>query len=79
MWWLCRSMEALCCTQVFEYLTTDLKKFMDSTGKGPKSAPMPTMQIKVSSQLCKMPTRRGQALAFSDGYLDADTPVVKRL
>jgi hypothetical protein len=34
--------------QVFEYLTTDLKKFMDSTGKGPKSAPMPTMQIKVS-------------------------------
>lgn len=33
--------------QVFEYLTTDLKKFMDSTGKGPKSAPMPVMQVKV--------------------------------
>jgi hypothetical protein len=33
--------------QVFEYLTTDLKKFMDSTGKGPKSPPMPTMQVKV--------------------------------
>lgn len=31
---------------VFEYLTTDLKKFMDSTGKGPKSTPMPKQQIK---------------------------------
>jgi len=33
--------------QVFEYLTTDLKKFMDAIGKGPKSPPMPRLQIKV--------------------------------
>ena len=46
-------MRVLCCAQVFEYLTTDLKKFMDSTGKGPKSAPMPIMQIKVSPQIGK--------------------------
>lgn len=33
--------------QVFEYLTTDLKKYMDSTGKGPKSTQMPRQLIKV--------------------------------
>lgn len=32
--------------QVFEYLSTDLKKFMDRTGKG-NANPMPLMQIKV--------------------------------
>ena len=50
------SMKALCCAQVFEWLTTDLKKFMDSTGRGPESAPMPTMQIKASTQTCSMST-----------------------
>lgn len=37
----------LCCVlQVFEYLTTDLKKYMDRTGKGP-SFPLPKPTIKV--------------------------------
>lgn len=33
-------------TQVFEYLSTDLKKFMDRTGKG-NANPMPQQLIKV--------------------------------
>lgn len=33
-------------TQVFEYLSTDLKKFMDRTGKG-NANPMPSKLIKV--------------------------------
>ena len=33
--------------QVFEYCTTDLKKYMDRTGKGP-SNPLPKQRIKVS-------------------------------
>ena len=32
--------------QVFEYLSTDLKKFMDRTGKG-NANPMPQQLIKV--------------------------------
>lgn len=32
--------------QVFEYLTTDLKKYMDRTGKGP-NFPLPKPVIKV--------------------------------
>lgn len=32
--------------QVFEFCSTDLKKFMDRTGKG-NANPMPVMQIKV--------------------------------
>ena len=36
--------------QVFEYLSTDLKKFMDRTGKG-NANPMPPMLIKVSVQV----------------------------
>ena len=46
----CSSIKALCCAQVLEYLPTDLKQFMDRTGRGPDSAPMPTMQIKVSTK-----------------------------
>lgn len=34
--------------QVFEYCTTDLKKFMDRTGKGP-SNPLPKELIKAST------------------------------
>lgn len=34
--------------QVFEYLTTDLKKYMDRNGKGP-NFPLPKTTIKVSS------------------------------
>ena len=34
--------------QVFEYCTTDLKNFMDRTGKGP-SNPLPKELIKVAS------------------------------
>lgn len=34
--------------QVFEYLTTDLKKYMDRNGKGP-NFPLPTQTIKVRS------------------------------
>lgn len=34
--------------QVFEYLSTDLKKFMDRTGKG-NANPMPPKLIKVTS------------------------------
>ena len=40
----------LCVSQVFEYCTTDLKKFMDRTGKGP-SNPLPKELIKVASNL----------------------------
>jgi hypothetical protein len=32
--------------QVFEYLTTDLKKYMDRSGKGP-NFPLPKATIKV--------------------------------
>lgn len=46
-------MEAPCCAQVFEYLTTDLNKVIYSTGRGPESPPMPIIQIKVSRQMCK--------------------------
>ena len=35
--------------QVFEYLSTDLKKFMDRTGKG-NANPMPPKLIKVTVQ-----------------------------
>lgn len=34
--------------QVFEYLTTDLKKYMDRNGKGP-NYPLPKTTIKVRS------------------------------
>lgn len=33
--------------QVFEYLNTDLKRYMDRTGKGPNSTPLPQNLIKV--------------------------------
>ena len=33
--------------QVFEFLSTDLKKFMDKTGRGPTSR-LPTAMVKVS-------------------------------
>lgn len=36
--------------QVFEYLSTDLKKFMDRTGKG-NANPMPPKLIKVTVQV----------------------------
>lgn len=32
--------------QVFEYLSTDLKKWMDKSGKGP-TYPLPTQTVKV--------------------------------
>jgi hypothetical protein len=32
--------------QVFEYLTTDLKRYMDRNGKGP-AYPLPTQTVKV--------------------------------
>lgn len=35
--------------QVFEYLTTDLKKYMDRNGKGP-NYPLPKQTIKVCSR-----------------------------
>ena len=31
---------------VFEYLDTDLKKFMDATGKGPSATPLPKNSVK---------------------------------
>lgn len=50
---LCRtSFQAGCARvllQVFEYLSTDLKKFMDRTGKG-NANPMPPKLIKVTVQ-----------------------------
>ncbi len=40
--------------QVFEYLDTDLKRFMDKNGKGP-SHPLPAKLIKVNPlKLCQM-------------------------
>lgn len=33
--------------QVFEYLSTDLKKYMDRTGKGANGTPVPKKLIKV--------------------------------
>ena len=36
-----------CLYLVFEYLSTDLKKFMDRNGKGPAN-PLPTELVKVS-------------------------------
>ena len=36
----------MCYMQVFEFLSTDLKKFMDRTGKG-NANPMPKQLIKV--------------------------------
>ena len=35
-----------CVLQVFEFLSTDLKKFMDRTGRGPLN-PLPPMLVKV--------------------------------
>jgi cyclin-dependent kinase len=37
---------AACLTQVFEFLSTDLKKFMDRNGKGP-AHPLPKEIVKV--------------------------------
>ena len=37
--------------QVFEYCTTDLKKFMDRTGKGPTN-PLPASLVKVVASPC---------------------------
>lgn len=36
--------------QVFEYLTTDLKKYMDRSGKGP-NYPLPKTTIKVTKSV----------------------------
>jgi hypothetical protein len=54
-------------SQVFEYLTTDLKNFMDSTGKGPKSEMMPPNQIKVAPPPLQYngPQRSGQPQNFA--------------
>ncbi len=39
---------ACCRLQVFEYLSTDLKKYMDRNGRGP-AHPLPTELVKVGS------------------------------
>lgn len=38
-----------CLYLVFEYLSTDLKKFMDRNGKGPTN-PLPTELVKVRGE-----------------------------
>ncbi len=38
--------------QVFEYLSTDLKKYMDRTGKGANGTPVPMKLIKVPCSTC---------------------------
>ena len=43
--------------QVFEYLSTDLKKYMDRTGKGANGTPVPKKLIKVPHRLRSMTTQ----------------------
>jgi len=53
--------------QVFEYLTTDLKKYMDKNGKGP-NFPLPKTTVKVCYQTDNICLAR-TALSL---YLDAN-------
>lgn len=45
--WACTAV----CAQVFEYINTDMKKWMDRHGKGP-AHPLPKAHIKVGTWVC---------------------------